>query len=327
MGAIVGDYIGSRFEFNNTKRKDFELLSPACELTDDSIMTFAIFKALTICSEDYSDLAEQTIKAMRKFGKLYPNRGYGCSFNKWLLSEEPKPYNSWGNGAAMRVSGCGLLAHSVEEAENLAQIVTEVTHNHPEGIKGAKAVAAAIFLARTGQSMNDIRDYIEKKYYSLDFTLDEIRDNYTFDVSCQGSVPQALEAFFESANFEDAIRNAVSIGGDSDTIAAITGSIAGVYYGVPSEIIGEINLDINLMRTAGEFSMKMSKNNAQQGRCPFCHKHDITNECFPLTDVCQDEGLEAAINRGNIEIRDGYVYNKHRFFCQNCYWVFIYRAD
>ena len=217
--------------------------------------------------------------------------------------------------------------HTKHEAENLAQIVTEVTHNHPEGIKGAKAVAAAIFLARTGQSMNDIRDYIEKKYYSLDFTLDEIRDNYKFDVSCQGSVPQALEAFFESANFEDAIRNAVSIGGDSDTIAAITGSIAGVYYGIPSEIIGEINLDINLMRTAGEFSIKMSKNNAQHGRCPFCHKHDITNECFPLTDVCQDEGLEAAINRGNIEIRDGYVYNKHRFFCQNCYWVFIYRAD
>jgi len=157
-------------------------------------------------------------------------------FNAWLSSDNPQPYNSYGNGAAMRVSACGFLAKSLEEAKLLSRKVTEVTHNHPEGIKGAEATAVAIYLARTGYSINKIREYIQANYYPLNFTLDEIRDTYKFNETCQESVPQAIEAFLESESFEDAIRNAVSIGGDSDTIAAITGGIAEAYYGIPDEI-------------------------------------------------------------------------------------------
>ena len=173
---------------------------------------------------------------MREFGKNYPHAGYGGGFSSWLLSVNPQPYNSFGNGAAMRVSGCGYVANSIEEAKRLSKAVTEVTHNHPEGLKGAEAVAVAVFLARSGWNLLEIRDYIVKNYYRIGFTLDSIREEYDFDVTCQGSVPQALEAFFESTDFEDAIRNAISIGGDSDTIAAITGAVAEAYYGIPTEI-------------------------------------------------------------------------------------------
>ena len=237
MGAIVGDCVGSRFEFDNIKSKNFDLFTPESTLTDDSLMTIAVFKALTNCKEDYSDLAEQTVKCMRELGRLYPEAGYGVKFDFWLHDKNPKPYNSWGNGSAMRVSGCGFMANTLEEAEKLAEITASVTHNHPEGIKGAKATAAAVFLAKNGTDKKEIREYITKNYYPLDFTLDEIRNDYDFDVSCQGTVPPALQAFFESENFEDAIRNAVSIGGDSDTVAAVTGAVAGAYYGVPEDIL------------------------------------------------------------------------------------------
>ncbi len=173
---------------------------------------------------------------MQSFGRLYPNSGYGGSFGKWIFSDAPQPYNSYGNGAAMRVSGCGYVGQTIPEVKQLSRAVTEVTHNHPEGLKGAEATAVAVFLARCGEALPDIRDYIVKNYYPLEFTLDSIRASYRFDVSCQGSVPQALEAFFESVGFEDAIRNAISIGGDSDTLAAITGSVAEAYYGVPMDI-------------------------------------------------------------------------------------------
>ena len=173
---------------------------------------------------------------MQALGRRYPHAGYGGRFRKWLIADNPQPYNSYGNGSAMRVSPCGFAANSLEEAIVMADTVTKVTHDHPEGMKGAEATAAAIFLARSGKSMAEIREYFVRHFYPLNFTLDEIRSTYTFDVSCQGSVPQALEAFFESTSFEDAIRNAISIGGDSDTIAAITGGVAEAFYGVPEEI-------------------------------------------------------------------------------------------
>ncbi len=236
LGAIIGDTAGSRFEWKNHKSKEFELLADTCSLTDDSVMTLAIAKAILSSKEDRSDLAALAIRYMQQLGRLYPYAGYGGSFARWLKNPNPKPYNSYGNGAAMRVSPCGFAAKSMEDARKMARAVTNVTHNHPESIKAAEAVAAAVFMARTGSSMTQIRDYIEKNYYKIDFTLDGIRERYTFDVSCQGSVPQAFASFFESTGFEDAIRNAVSIGGDSDTIAAITGGMAETYYGIPEKL-------------------------------------------------------------------------------------------
>lgn len=236
IGAIIGDIAGSRFEWHNIKTKEFELLMRDCHFTDDTVMSLAVCEALMSCKSNHSDLSEQVITCMQEVGNKYPYAGYGGSFRRWLRTKNPQPYNSWGNGSAMRVSGCGYAAESIEEAIQFSRMATEVTHNHPEGIKGAEATAVAVYLARTGKNILEIRDYINKHYYPINFTLDSIRDSYTFDVSCQGSVPQALEAFFESRNFEDAIRNAISIGGDSDTIAAITGAVAEAYYGVPTSI-------------------------------------------------------------------------------------------
>lgn len=234
-GAIIGDIVGSRFEFNNHKSKKFELFTPMNDFTDDTVMTIAVATALKeerICN--FKHLEEQTIYWMKKFGKEFPNRGYGGMFGKWLYTPwMVEPYNSFGNGAAMRVSACAYYAKSLEEAKELSKKVTAVTHNHPEGIKGAEATTVAIYMALMGKSKEDIKRVIERDYYDLSFTLDEIRKDYLFDETCQNTVPQAIVAFLESENFEDAIRNAVSIGGDSDTIAAITGSIAEAFYGVP----------------------------------------------------------------------------------------------
>ena len=236
LGAIIGDIAGSRFEWNNIKSKEFDLLTYRCEPTDDSIMTLAVAKALLESKDDYRVLTDKTIKWMQTLGRKYPHAGYGGNFHKWLLSDSPKPYNSYGNGAAMRVSPCAYVASSMDEAKLLARIVTEVTHNHAEGIKGAEAVTVAIYMALHGSNLLEIQDYINANYYHITFKLDDIRPTYTFDVSCQGSVPQALEAFFESTDYEDTIRNAISIGGDSDTIAAIAGSVAEAYYGIPAAL-------------------------------------------------------------------------------------------
>jgi len=236
IGAIIGDIVGSRFEWNNHRSKDFELFTPECFATDDSIMTLAIGKALMKSKADRSDLGAQAVCCMQEVGRPYPHCGYGGRFYDWMYSDNPQPYNSFGNGAAMRVSACGFVAASLEEAKMLARRVTEVTHNHPEGIKGAEATAVAIYMARTGCNMDVIREVIDREYYPMHFTLDGIRDTYAFNETCQDTVPQALMAFFESASFEDAIRNAVSIGGDSDTLAAITGSVAEAYYGVPEPL-------------------------------------------------------------------------------------------
>ena len=257
IGAIIGDIIGSRFEWNNNRSKNFDLLPHQCFFTDDTVMSLAVCNAL-LESKSIDELSRKTTQSMQSIGRNYPKSGYGGLFYQWVFSSEPQPYNSYGNGAAMRVSGCGHVANSIEEAKELSNAVTKITHNHPEGLKGAEAVAVAVFLAKTGCSLVEIQDYIRKHYYKIDFTLDSIRDTYQFNETCQETVPQALEAFFESTSFEDAIRNAISIGGDSDTIAAITGSVAEAYYGVPTQIrkLALTFLDETLLRILVEFENK-----------------------------------------------------------------------
>lgn len=238
-GAIIGDIVGSKYEFDNIKTKDFPLFSSGCDYTDDTIMTVAVAKAIMLSREARAsangpgrEFYDVLIEVMQDFGRRYPHPmgAYGSRFAAWLKSAEPQPYGSYGNGSAMRVFPCALSALSLEEALVMARISAEVTHNHPEGIKGAKAVAAAVFLAKIGRSKQEIRQYINNNFYNLDFTLDSIRDTYKFEASCQRSVPQAIAAFLESNSFEDAIRGIVSIGGDTDTTAAITGSIAWTFY-------------------------------------------------------------------------------------------------
>lgn len=236
LGAIIGDIVGSRFEWNNHRDKDFELFTNGCFPTDDSIMSLAIAKAIIVSKPDFSDLSDNAVKCMQSIGRNYPDCGYGGRFYGWMFSDDPRPYNSYGNGSAMRVSAAGFAAKSLEEAKLLSKLVTEVTHNHPEGIKGAEATAVAIYMAKTGSGIFEIKDYIKENYYPMNFTLDEIRDTYRFNETCQDTVPEALQAFFESTGFEDAIRNAISIGGDSDTLAAICGSVAEAYYGIPDDI-------------------------------------------------------------------------------------------
>lgn len=232
LGAIIGDVVGSVYEWHNIKTKEFELFDTFSTFTDDTVMTVAVAKALCAVLETYDTdkFKEELVLQMQAFGRKYSGRGYGGKFAQWLKSADPKPYNSFGNGSAMRVSACGYLAANIEQALEFAKTSAEVTHNHPEGIKGAQATAAAIFLAKCGKPKAEIKRYIEENFYKLDKTLAEIRPTYRFDVTCQGSVPQAIQAFLESTDFEDAIRNAISIGGDSDTIAAIAGSIAWAYY-------------------------------------------------------------------------------------------------
>ncbi|SHJ26426.1 ADP-ribosylglycohydrolase family protein [Parasporobacterium paucivorans] len=250
IGAIIGDIVGSRFEFNNLRSKDFELFTEDCQVTDDSIMTLAVAKALIETDkmiqlssgehnkEYYSLLEKTTVNYMQEIGRKYPDCGYGGMFSRWVFGKNPRPYNSFGNGAAMRISPAGFAARTESEAISLSEAITGVTHNHKEGIKGAEATAVAIYMSRHGFTKNEIRCKIITSYYPLDFTLNEIRDSYQFNETCQETVPQAIEAFMEAASFEDAIRNAISIGGDSDTLAAITGAIAEAYYGVPEPIRG-----------------------------------------------------------------------------------------
>ena len=239
VGAILGDIVGSIYEFDNIKTKEFELFDKECFFTDDSVMTVAVAEALmqTPCvnESNVEEFKENLVDVMHEIGIEYPDCGYGGHFLMWIICGKKEPYNSYGNGSAMRVSPVGWYAKTLEEAEFIAKATAEVTHNHPEGIKGAVSTAGAIFLARTGASMNEIKEYIAK-HYIIDFTLDDIRPHYEFDVTCQGTVPQAMQAFFESTSFEDAIRNAISIGGDSDTLATITGAVAEGYYGSDEDL-------------------------------------------------------------------------------------------
>lgn len=233
IGTIVGDIVGSIYEWDNIKTKEFTLFTKKNFFTDDTVMTLAIASALLNLDVDLKSWQQHLIKEMQTIGMRYPDSGYGGHFMMWLFSKKPKPYNSYGNGAGMRIAPVAYVGKTIEEVKFLSQIVTEVTHDHPEGIKAAEAIAVAIFMARNKASKQDIKFYIQKHYYPLNFTLDQIRPTYSFDVTAQGSTPQAIVAFLESTGFEDAIRNAISIGGDSDTIAAMTGSIAEAFYGIP----------------------------------------------------------------------------------------------
>lgn len=239
-GAILGDIIGSPYEFDAGKKtKDFPLFSENSVWTDDTVMTIAVADAFLSAGLDAPEeiLRQQLVKSMRHYGKLFPKAGYGLRFWKWLHSWRPKPYNSFGNGSAMRVSSIAWLYDDLESVRKAARISAEVTHNHTEGIKGAEATAAAIYLARTGHSKNEIKAYtIQEFSYDLSRTCDEIRPDYHHIQTCQQTVPEAITAFLEGESFEDVIRTAVSLGGDCDTVAAIAGSIAEGFYGVPEEL-------------------------------------------------------------------------------------------
>ncbi len=247
LGAIIGDIVGSRFQFiEDFKRsKEFPLFTPSCCITDDSLMTLAVAEALLLAKGDLNALPRQAVTSMRKIAHKHPNTGWGEKFYKWLFVDiNPQPYRSFGNGAGMRISPVGWVADNEEEVKALSHAVTAITHDHPEGLKGAETVAMAIYLARTGKSKADIRERLQAYYPELgdkDFTIQNIHGKYGYDdegmwVTCQGSIPQALIAFLDSEGFEDAIRNAICIGGDSDTIGAMTGSVAEAYYGVPYEL-------------------------------------------------------------------------------------------
>jgi len=230
IGAITGDIAGSVYEWDNIKTKEFPLFTDRCSFTDDSILTIALADTI-LTGTPY-------VENLKAFYRCYPDGGYGGSFHRWAQSHNSEPYNSWGNGAAMRISPVGYAFNDLETVLAKAEEYTAITHSHPEGVKGGQSVAAAIFLARSGKTKADIRQYIEEQFgYDLSRHVDEIRPTYSFDVSSQGTVPQAIRAFLDSADFEDAIRTAISLGGDSDTIACITGGIAQAFYrGTPSWI-------------------------------------------------------------------------------------------
>ena len=242
-GAILGDIIGSPYEFDQgDKTKDFPLFVETSEFTDDTVLTIAVADAFFNSMDDNSLLDDELVKntliyAFKKYGKAYPHAGYGARFSMWLLINNPAPYNSLGNGSAMRVSSVAWLFDTLDEVRRAARLSAEVTHNHPEGIKGAESTASAIFLARTGHSKEEIKEYIENEFhYNLSHTCDEIRPNYYHNETCMQTVPEAITAFLEGSSFEDVIRTAVSLGGDCDTLAAIAGSIAEAFYGIPDEL-------------------------------------------------------------------------------------------
>jgi ADP-ribosylglycohydrolase len=255
IGAIAGDIIGSVYEWHNTKKIDFDLFCHKSNFTDDSVLTLATMDAI-LNQKNYTE-------SYQLFGRNYPHRGYGGNFSSWIYTENPEPYNSWGNGSAMRVSPVGWYSNSIEAVMAEAQKSAEVTHNHPEGIKGAQSTAVAIYMARTGKGKDEIKKFIMDTFqYDLDRKIDDIRPDYEFDVSCQGSVPEAIIAFLESTDFENAIRLAISVGGDSDTIACITGGIAEAYYQkIPDNIIENVLniLPKKLVNIIEDFSIKYRK--------------------------------------------------------------------
>ena len=234
IGAIAGDVIGSAYEFNPTRDYTFELFTPVTTFTDDTVLTMA--NAIWLLEDDKHQ-PETLVNIMLDLCRRYPDRGYGGRFAQWILSDDPQPYDSFGNGSAMRVSPVGYYAKTLDEALELAKVSAEVTHNHPEGIKGAQATAAAIFLARKGENKWEIRDYIEKTFgYNLSRTLEEIRPTFSFDETCQRTVPEAIICFLEGKDYEDVVRLAVTLAGDADTLAAIAGSIASATKDVTTEV-------------------------------------------------------------------------------------------
>ena len=240
IGAILGDMIGSPYEFDcGDKTKKFPLFSKNSTFTDDSVMTLAVGKAFLNAPKDAADdqILQLLTDSMRRFGRAYPNAGYGCRFRRWLREPDCKAYRSYGNGSAMRVSSVAWIYDTMDSVRHAARLSAMVTHNHPEGIKGAEATASAIFLARTGHDKKEIREYIESQFsYDLSRTCDEIRPSYHHVETCMETVPEAITAFLEGNSFENVIRTAVSLGGDCDTLGAIAGSIAEGFYGVPEDL-------------------------------------------------------------------------------------------
>lgn len=286
-GALLGDMIGAPYEFDRgNKSKEFPLFCENSRFTDDSVMTIAVAEALLDSRflDDDSIRAALT-KSMRKWGKKYPDAGYGRKFLCWLREKDPKPYGSCGNGSAMRVSAAGWLFDTLEETREKARLTAEVTHDHPEGIKGAEATSGAIFLARTGRSKEEIRDYIVQEFgYDLSRTCDQIRPSYYHNESCQKTVPEAITAFLEGTDFEDVIRTAVSLGGDCDTLTCIAGSIAEAFYGVPAILKAECKrrLPEDMAYILGRFDISRE------------HSHDD----FPGDTLSGSGIIDEAIDRG-----------------------------
>ena len=286
-GALLGDMIGAPYEFDRgNKSKEFPLFCENSRFTDDSVMTIAVAEALLDSRflDDDSIRAALT-KSMRKWGKKYPDAGYGRKFLCWLREKDPKPYGSCGNGSAMRVSAAGWLFDTLEETREKARLTAEVTHDHPEGIKGAEATSGAIFLARTGRSKGEIRDYIVQEFgYDLSRTCDQIRPSYYHNESCQKTVPEAITAFLEGTDFEDVIRTAVSLGGDCDTLTCIAGSIAEAFYGVPAILKAECKrrLPEDMAYILGRFDISRE------------HSHDD----FPGDTLSGSGIIDEAIDRG-----------------------------
>lgn len=259
LGTIIGDIVGSRFELiNNKYGKEFEFFHKRCRYTDDSVMTLAVAKSLLLKEEKTSDFSDNVISSMVEIGKKYPSCGYGPSFYKWLMSDKHEPYGSFGNGAAMRIGPVGVVGKSIKEIKEKVAIVTNVSHNHPDSINGSEVVAIAIHMALNGKKKDEIKEYIESNYFKIDdLKIDTMKKQY-FHINCVETVKQSLSAFLESTNFEDAIRNAIALGGDSDTIGAITGSIASAYYGIPEDMCDKAltYLDDYLIKIHDDFVAK-----------------------------------------------------------------------
>ena len=301
-GALLGDMIGAPYEFDRgNKSKEFPLFCELSRFTDDSVMTIAVAEALLDSRFlDDDSIRAALIKSMRKWGKKYPDAGYGRKFLRWLREKEPKPYGSCGNGSAMRVSAAGWLFDTLEETREKARLTAEVTHDHPEGIKGAEATSSAIFLARTGRSKEEIRDYIVQEFgYDLSRTCDQIRPSYYHNESCQKTVPEAITAFLEGTDFEDVIRTAVSLGGDCDTLTCIAGSIAEAFYGVPAILKAECRrrLPEDMAYILGRFDISRK------------HGHDDfpgdTLSGSGIIDGAIDHGCQTGSKENRIGVSDG----------------------
>ena len=301
-GALLGDMIGAPYEFDRgNKSKEFPLFCENSRFTDDSVMTIAVAEALLDSRFlDDDSIRAALIKSMRKWGKKYPDAGYGRKFLCWLREKDPKPYGSCGNGSAMRVSAAGWLFDTLEETREKARLTAEVTHDHPEGIKGAEATSSAIFLARTGHSKDEIRDYIVQEFgYDLSRTCDQIRPSYYHNESCQKTVPEAITAFLEGTDFEDVIRTAVSLGGDCDTLTCIAGSIAEAFYGVPAILKAECRrrLPEDMAYVLGRFDISRE------------HSHDDfpgdTLSGSGIIDEVIDRGCQTGSKENRIGVSDG----------------------
>lgn len=300
FGAIIGDIIGSRFEFDRgNKSREFELFTDECDFTDDTVMTIAVAEALKDAGPDADEktVKDLLIKSMKKWGKMYPHAGYGARFIDWVLTDDPKPYGSYGNGSGMRVSSVGWLYDSLDRTREVARWTAEVTHNHPEGIKGAESTAAAIYLARQKTAKEDIKKYIEDEFgYDLSRTLDEIRPDYCHVEDCMHTMPEAFTCFFEADSYEETIRNVMYIGGDTDTLGAIAGAIAEAYWGIPAHILLKIGLYVpeEFQKVMGRFKESILDKYPKNPK-EYMSEHDVKlgkfNELLMLQNELKDDSF------------------------------------